>query len=180
MGFQRGFVMSGLEYRERYETAEDVENEEIIVRDINRELGTKSHKLPDSDRFDFALVGINSEELYAFVEVKTRSRSKSEFSTYMISTKKIIEAIYLKMVTGKLTILVVNWLDTTGYLVLNDLVDEFGNRKYQVRLGGRNDRNDIYDTEIIAYIPMSLFSSEFPVDRVKQKKKIRRRKRRLA
>ncbi len=88
-----------------------------------------------------------------FAELKCRTIRRDAFPTMMISLGKIISAQALYRVTHVPIVLVVEWTDWVGWTQIagENACD------YQTALGGRKDRNDEQDNDVVALIPITAF-----------------------
>ena len=105
-------------------------------------------KLPISYNVDYAM--FKDGKLRAWMEVKCRYCASSQYDTYFISAKKIVNGIQLSETTGMPFVLAVQWEDKIGYMpVLKGSFD--------IRIGGRQDRHDWQDVEPMAHFRIQDF-----------------------
>lgn len=85
-------------------------------------------------------------QLIAVVEAKQRTCRFAQYPTYIISEAKIN---YLRNV-GVPAFLVIGWTDRAGFTKVRE--------GYSRAMGGRSDRGDPNDIEMMCHLPMSQFS----------------------
>tara|TARA_Y100000310_G_C20399139_1_gene676560 strand:+ start:118 stop:603 length:486 start_codon:yes stop_codon:yes gene_type:complete len=137
--------------RTTYETTEDRRKMRLFADDIAE--AWEIHPLIKApyDRFDIDFVD-NSGEVIVRTEVKHRDCNHDTYDTYMISRSKVINAIAGTLCNRDIIyVIAVRYRDKDVYIqVDSDLPVDFG-------YGGRFDRQDIYDFEKVAYIPIGEF-----------------------
>ena len=134
--------------RPKYETTTDLRNEFNVASEYAASFGCSVVKMPMQYRIDFAIVDA-SQNVLAFIEVKRRLNNMNAYSTCILSLSKVMAAIEMRKTTKKNCYFLVAWNDATGIVELTD--------KYDVKIGGRKDRNDWQDIEPVVHIPVSDF-----------------------
>lgn len=151
--------------RPRYETQSDLANEESIAAEIESAWDIKVAKMPISYSLDFMGHDI-SKRLSCWIEVKSRPSMKwGQYSTIMLSLRKLIDAETLIRISGCNAYFVVR--DRENDIRYASLLDVIGKPEL-IEWGGRtvNTRDDA-DIEPIVSIPVSLFrpiSDGYPKD----------------
>ena len=131
-----------------YETQNDLDLEQIVMKKFCAYKGyTSFEKCSLEDRLDFSFY--HNKELCGFAEIKVRKNLFNKYPTYMISLTKLQAAWSLSKKHKKPCYLVVAWKDCIG------IVDMFS-RPY-VDVGGRTDRNDAADIEIVCHYNINQF-----------------------
>ena len=133
--------------RVKYETQDNLERENNVLRHMSVKWDVSYSKLPISYKLDYAMY--RDENLLGFAEVKCRQNSINDFSTYIISLSKVIKARRLASVTGTKSVLIVSWSDATGWI--NFFSD------FEVKQGGRSDRDDWQDQEPVCHFDIKEF-----------------------
>jgi hypothetical protein len=135
--------------RPKYETSTDLKKEKMAVQTFVDSFGedVQIAKLPLQYRMDFCLV--KDGVVLNFVEVKCRSNKMSAYSTYIISTSKIVAARSYYDINIS-CILLVDWSDKMGWV-------ELSKNDWPSKIGGRKDRGDWQDIEPVTHIPLSEF-----------------------
>lgn len=128
--------------RPLYETTDDLRREEKVIGLIAPLYSATYEKLPRSYGMDYALIRDGSIERLA--EVKCRSTPHDRYDTYMISASKIRAAKAWNGL-GFQTWLYVQFTDGIFGVSLSTY--------FEFKMGGRADRNDPADREIMAHIP---------------------------
>lgn len=134
--------------RNWYETEEDRQREAEVaalvadawrcrVRKINVPKGELAYRLD----YELSRPG---KPITAYAEIKCRNFHYGDFRTVIVSRSKVMAA------EGKLAFFIVRLLDGGVYWVRFD-------SKHTFALGGRWDRNDPHDVEMVAHYPMISF-----------------------
>ena len=137
--------------RKIYETSADVERETMVINDLERAWNpVVISRLPKKYMLDaFADFGTH----YAFIEIKVRTVASTDFDTYMIGLRKVLEGVgHCSLIPGGLFLLVVRWTDGLFCVDVGDVLDQC-----HVTAGGRLDRSDAQDVEPVIHIPVELF-----------------------
>lgn len=133
--------------RPRYETAENIADQERIIRPYCNMFDYTSHRTPDLARADYEL--FKDEELVAYAEVKRRFINFFKFDTIMLSQCKV-EALLNRDVPA---LFIVGFDDALGWVRLTPdhlKTARFGGRTVQTR--------DAWDKEDVCHIPTSDFT----------------------
>jgi len=134
--------------RPKYETQADRKNEQR-VSEILKSKGFTVMKLPISYQLDWAIIDDSTGKISSFGEVKTRTFNMDKYPTAMVNLHKVIKANDISACTGLPCYLIVLYLDALARI---DFASEF-----EVKVGGRSDRNDPQDRDVCAYYPISGF-----------------------
>ena len=145
--------------RPTYENASDRSAETVAVQKFIKSFGGEVDfiKLPMQYKMDFALT--RNGVITALVEVKCRRNKKHAYPTYMISMSKLVAAAGYRSI-GINCILLVQWADGMGWV-------QMSNEDWNVRVGGRKDRNDWQDIEPVTHIPIREFKDVIKVEDAK-------------
>ena len=135
--------------RPMYETAADLNNEQRASA-ILKSKGFTVVKLPISYQLDWAIIDDSTGKISSFGEVKTRTVAMDKYPTAMISLSKVIKANDISACTNLPCYLIVLYRDALARV---DFASEF-----EVRPGGRSDRNDPQDRDVCAYYPLTSFT----------------------
>lgn len=106
-------------------------------------------KLPDLAVVDYIAIdraGIPR----ALIEIKVRKNAADKYPTYMISERKIKDALRVSELVNIPFVLVVSWLDDVRWVRVKTM--------YPTTIGGRYDRGDAQDVERVCLIPISDFA----------------------
>jgi hypothetical protein len=133
--------MSPVTGRPIYETQDNLDAEKKLVGILEGEWHCKMRKLSRKAQIDYAI--FRKGELVGFAEIKCRTNRKDAYKTYMLSLDKISAALRLNAITALPVLLVVSWSDTTGCMRIV--------KPDEVNIGGRVDRNDPQDIELVGY-----------------------------
>lgn len=138
--------------RKLYESSVDIENETRVLRTLEQAWHPVIiSRLPKKYTID-AYAQFNGGHS-AWVEVKCRSVASTDYDTYMISLRKVLEGIqHASLFPSSTFILVVEWTDGLFYCVVPEALPQS-----RVSFGGRTDRDDREDTEPVVLIPVSEF-----------------------
>lgn len=137
--------------RPTYETGLDLKNEADVLGLLVATWNCTAEKLPSRYEVDYILY---HKDWTAFLEIKCRSHSSTKFPTLFISVGKLVTGrVYAEAVKAHL-LLVVRFTDCIMYVDLGkgaqcDLT------KYEIRKGGRTDRNDPQDQEPVFHIKVA-------------------------
>lgn len=96
---------------------------------------------------DYALT--RGQNVLALVEVKTRTNALGAYATYMISAHKIEFGLRWERTFGIPFLLVVEFTDGIYWVKVSEI-------PFKVEMGGRRDRGDKDDTEIVVHFKSSL------------------------
>lgn len=135
--------------RPTYETERDRQLERITIEVAAKRWQVTAVKLPQFDEVDYALV--RGGRVVGVAEVKTRSNQHDTYQTYMISLRKVMRGAALELSAGLRFVLVVGFTDGVWYCRPSKEQD------CNVSIGGRKDRGDEQDVEMVLHIPISAF-----------------------
>lgn len=144
-----------------YETEFDLENERKASVILGKVWNCTPVKLPHKEKVDWSMERDNRTK--AIAEIKTRSNSKDKYPTFYISLKKWMSGLQMSeaMSKGKERVpflVIANWTDGMYWHEAGSTTDlEFG-------VNGKKVRGDIYDEEIVVYIPTQYFTKIEPSD----------------
>ena len=131
-----------------YETKEDSKRESDVAKLLQKSWNCDLVKMPPKSPFDYAAK--RGKLIEAIIEIKTRTNPYKKYPTYMISAEKVCQcmqrAIYLRVPFY----LVVQFTDATMFWAAKTL-------DFTVEVGGRKDRGDSQDTELVCQIPINNF-----------------------
>lgn len=136
--------------RPLYETSEDREAEHELAIQVARTWGRRALMLPRKFPVDVAFE--SKGRIVSLAEIKIRTNKASAYDTYMISAHKWSTMIEFSRNLVKTVNLIVKWgCGTVGYLTITGA-------EFHLGIGGRSDRNDSDDTELVAQIPIKQFN----------------------
>lgn len=131
-----------------YENSKDRDNEKKVAEHYAQK-GCVPMFTKKLAPFDVAFV--KGKQVKAVAEIKCRGHKYGDFPTYMISAEKLNGLHSFHSATRIPTLIIVSW--SCG---------KIGHVKIPVEasfeIGGRVDRNDPMDTEIVAHIPITQFT----------------------
>lgn len=114
--------------------------------------------MPDNSGVDFAMMVVSDDgrmTMRSVLEVKCRTIPMGTYTTYILS-----EAKFLKLQewcqNGFRAGLAVRWTDALGLCAIT------AKDQFKTRMGGRKDRNDPRDQEMMVEIPISRFKRLTP------------------
>ena len=141
--------------RRIYETKKDLQNEGVLVDHLydKHNYGTLV-KLPMKFKIDYAelgRMGDGSKSIVSLVELKNRTCTKGQYSSYMLSADKFKEGLQYTQNFNVSFHLVVKWTDSIGRYIMKK------NDYFSLGLNGRYDRGDWQDVEPVVYIPIKEF-----------------------
>ena len=148
--------MNEYQYRRKiYEREEDRRNEWDFAVGLCGIWNVRLKKLPIKYGLDFALM--RGDELRGFLEIKCRGNASTKYSNYLLSLHKMGQAKRLHELTGKPSILAVQFYECNLCAYLHEV-------RFTVGFGGRDDRKDWQDNEPVAMISMGDFGSPSGLD----------------
>lgn len=134
-----------------YQKPIDKVNESLAAKIIEEEWGATCTPTPNMHGVDFEAI-LNGNLIQ--VEFKKRNRRRTEFADYIISERKIKKAVAAAIKSDAVFALLVEWTDSMGYI----FIDDAAMQSYKVKSGGRTDRNDPHDIEMMVQIPIKNFT----------------------
>ena len=143
-----------------YESEDDRSNERQAADKFRKHLEQalipkpESVELREAPRlypFDYEI--IVDGKPWAIVEIKCRKNRLEDYDSYMISMEKIRGLREAAHIRNMASFLLVSWSDTLGYAPAVSIAER-GIKSW----GGRTDRNDPKDQEVVLYAPHSLFT----------------------
>lgn len=124
-----------------YETQTDLDNESRVMQAIAEKYGLQLLKCPERYRMD--AVFLRDGAIHCLVEFKRRRIASTDYPTFIMSLSKAMAASEIRDQTGIPVFLVVEWTDMIGRIDV---------RAYtKVTVGGRKDRNDPNDYDLVAH-----------------------------
>lgn len=132
-----------------YETQEDRDNEERIIKAISERYNISIVMCPPQYQFD--AVVIKNGEVDTMLEIKTRTISSKTYPTAIIGLNKVLHAHNIKAATNISCNLIVEWDDMVGMIDIR--------RFSKVTVGGRSDRGDPRDNSLVAHYPIKHFKT---------------------
>jgi hypothetical protein len=139
--------------RPSYETGHDLSNEEAVASYLaTRRDPLNWRKLPISYRCDYVFAD-STGKIRFFAEIKCRTCSSKAYSTYLIALGKW-DALNALANGSAPVFLIVRWTDRLGSLRVRPIT-----RDTDLRIGGRQDRNDSSDLEPVVHLPIRQFAT---------------------
>ena len=129
-----------------YETSENRKSEQAVADLLASAWKTSILKLPKLAKIDRLVVADGN--VRAWLEIKCRYNRMDAYPTYMISAHKIKDGLALSEATKIPFILVVSWSDGVRWTKVESM--------YPTRSGGRVDRGDAQDIELVCDIPLDM------------------------
>lgn len=131
-----------------YETGSDVAREAAIAALVAERYGATAKKLPARYCLDHAFM--RGDKLVGLAEIKCRKNPSTRYPTLMVSLLKWMTARDVAKAARVPGFLVVSWTDRVGMISVDadDIVPG---------VGGRTDRGDADDVELVVHIPVSKF-----------------------
>tara|TARA_R110002051_G_scaffold122155_4_gene195303 strand:+ start:106 stop:537 length:432 start_codon:yes stop_codon:yes gene_type:complete len=132
-----------------YQSANDLKNEDVVAAQAAEVWGMEECKIPNPlYRIDraFMLGG----KVRCLAEVKCRTCPMNAYKTYMLGAQKYGSMVMAANFLGMPVKLIVRW----GCGTVGALTVPF---RFDVRVGGRNDRGDSKDTELTIHTPIEDF-----------------------
>jgi len=141
--------------RKLYESDKDLDNELSLVDHLydKHNYGTLV-KLPMKFKIDYAELGYmgdGSKSIVSLIELKHRTCTKGQYSSYMLSADKFKEGLQYTQNFNVSFRLIVKWIDSIGCYTMKK------NDYFSLGLNGRYDRGDWQDVEPVVYIPIKEF-----------------------
>jgi len=130
-----------------YVTAQDKQNERTVCTVLAERLRCEFVELAATTA-GADWIAVRAGAATALVEIKTRTTPYAQYSTYLIDQRKLDDLALAAGILGLKPILAVMFSD--GIYV----VDVTIRSSYPVKSGGRSDRGDKYDTDIVYHIPI--------------------------
>lgn len=130
--------------RQQWESSADRRNESDVARILESKWACRLHKLPKSYRMDY--IATRRGKPVAFVEVKCRKISSTQFGTAMLSLSKYTSGKGITATTGIPSFVVFRFTDCIKYASLLE--------DYPIKIGGRTvQTRDSRDLEPVIEIP---------------------------
>ena len=135
--------------RPKYESDLDRRNEQVVA-DALKGIGYDLVKLPPHYRLDYVLIKDGKPK--AFVEVKARTFKMNKYDTALVNLHKVMAARALTFETNLPAFMVVLYQDALARV---SFAEEF---EFGFLAGGRKDRNDPMDKDLVCYFPIERFT----------------------
>jgi hypothetical protein len=135
-----------------YESSFDIERETSAMAQVASVFGGKPNKTPKFSQIDYTLSRANGE-ITSFFEVKCRNNPKDKYPTLLLSLHKFMNLVEQTDTTGLPAYVVAAWTD--GLYIFQ--VSRIDTELFDIKKGGRYDRNDPKDVELVIHIPIDLF-----------------------
>lgn len=137
--------------RDHYESQEDRDRQEIVVKIFEKIYGITYHQLPESYRLDGVFCR-GGGKVTAFVEIKCRTIPYQKYPTLKLSASKWITGVQFHQDTGANFLIIVQWTDRFGYYNYSPKT------KIEIEWGGRNvQTRDAADTNrVFSFQSMNL------------------------
>ena len=127
-----------------YETSSNRMAEQEVVDRLSVAWKATILSLPKLAKVDRLI--ISDRKVRGWLEIKCRKNKADAYPTYMISARKIQDGLSLSEATKLPFILVVSWLGDIRWIKVESM--------YPTRTGGRVDRGDAQDIELVCDIPL--------------------------
>ena len=145
--------------RRRYETELDLELESGAAFLIEAAMGVTLDRCAPSKIFTWDFAVGHRDEFIGFLEIKMRSHASTTYPDLIISAAKINRGYellnLLHIPASRLKLIVVAGL--SDRLLWVDLAADGIIKNLTYSTGGRTDRNDKFDVETVAHIPIDTF-----------------------
>ena len=139
--------------RKQYETEEDLEIERAILQEVCNQWKCEGQKLPISYHLDYAL--LRDDKIVALIEIKNRNIPSDQYETAIIPVTKRVSGNKLGNELGVPAMLVLRYQDDIKFVGFSEEPD------YSA-IGGREDRGDWQDKEIVCHYARERFKSIYP------------------
>jgi hypothetical protein len=131
-----------------YENKEDSKREADVAKILEKSWKCDLIKMPPKSPFDYAAK--RGKLIEAIVEIKTRTNTFQKYPTYMISAEKVCACMQRSIYLRVPFYLVVQFTDGVYYWSSNQ-------EGFTLDVGGRTDRGDTLDLEMVCHIPIDHF-----------------------
>ena len=134
-----------------YETGD----QRLVEHEVAEKLAYKWHAtqvaFPDGSTVDRVLV--RDGRVIGLVEIKTRQTPVDKYPTYYASHQRLQRLRYIAKALRLPPVFVVQWSDACGWL------NPAETKPVRIDVGGRVDRGDQFDVELVEHYPTNLFRS---------------------
>ena len=127
-----------------YETSQNRAAEQEVVDRLSKAWQASIVRFPKLAKVDRLV--FSGGMARGWLEIKCRKNRVDAYPTYMISARKIQDGLALSDTTKIPFILVVSWLGDIRWIKVESM--------YPTRSGGRVDRGDAQDIELVCDIPL--------------------------
>lgn len=131
------------------ETEETIRLEKLLAQRVEKAWNVKAEKIPSTYQLDYALQ--RDGVIKSWAELKCRTHAFGTYPTYMISLKKWNACREFHLGSHLKAFLVVGFTDG-DYWMDTDVVKDF-----EVKMGGRSDRDWSVDREPCVFFSVSYF-----------------------
>ena len=131
-----------------YEKQIDLDHEKKLMEAIERKFDFTLVKLPM--KYNLDALAFKAGNAKCFFEFKKRSHISKRYPTAFVSLEKVMAANRISKTTGLTCWLCVKWLDKVGVVKFDS--------HFEIGMGGRYDRNDPNDINIMAHYPIKGFT----------------------
>jgi hypothetical protein len=132
-----------------YETSDDLDNERSVLTVVANSWRCSATKLPRRYELDYALhEQMGARRIKAFAEIKCRNFQTTKYETVVLSLMKLAKAEQLSRLCGVPSLLIVRFVDEARWL---KIAGDGSVSPVKVAIGGRTDRNDPDDIEVVAH-----------------------------
>jgi len=139
--------------RPLYENNEDRGNEEAVITEVCNIWHCEYQKLPLAYKLDYALM--RDQKIVALSEIKCRNVPTDAYETIMISSLKAVAARRLSEEMKVPAMFIIRYQDDIRFINFSEEPDS-------VEVGGRKDRNDPQDIEIVFHYDRKRLKSIYP------------------
>lgn len=135
--------------RPLYETEQHLTAERRLMSLVEDRCRVTIQKLPISYRLDAAL--FRHGALVALAEFKCRTCTREQYDDYILSVGKMLAARQLSDMLSVPVMLIVQWTDAVGWIDIGRASSR------NCTWGGRTDRRDNQDSELLIHLPIARF-----------------------
>ena len=137
--------------RPTYETPASRSREREFAQEMEARFGVVLRQMARFYPIDFAAIHPDSGKVASLCELKTRTTRSTQYRTFFLSAKKVEAACSYRAALGLPVTLFVRWTDRVGELRVDEVKPAF------FTVGGREDRGDALDVELMAHWPIEQF-----------------------
>ena len=134
--------------RPTYETTEHLSAEKQLADFLQQKFNCTFKKLPVKYNLDYAME--RDGVIKGFIELKCRTVPSTKYGTLMMTLHKLMAAEQITRTSGLPCYLGIQWTDQVKWIEIKHGI-------YEYAFFGRKDRNDPYDAEPMALIPINKF-----------------------
>lgn len=134
--------------RDRYETPEQRMAADLIANEVAGKLGVVAVPQDDTAPVNYALV--RGATVMGGLEVRTRNVGATQYDTTIVSARRLTATAERAKQRGVPFFIAIRYLDGLYVFDSRDLTG----REVKTKRGGRRDRGDPADVEVVAHLPM--------------------------